>query len=171
MQRLPTIFSFALLAVPANARETLTPANLFDLVSVVEVALAPDGKHAAYSVHVPRPFADGAGEDYRELHVYDLVAGQSRPFVREQRQVFSLGWTPDGKAITFRAVMPGTQGMQVHAIDLRGGEAYPLTRHPAHVQQRLARQGAARRTAQAGLPGPGWEGDPGGAGPPTRLQA
>lgn len=122
-----------ILPVTVSAGNTLTPQNLFDIQSVAEVSISPDKSHIAYVVNVPRPFDHPAGGDYRELHVYNVQTGESLPFITGNRSVFNLGWTPDGKAITFRANLPGQSGVQVHAINLRGGEAYPLTRHNANV--------------------------------------
>lgn len=116
-----------------KAQNTLTPQNLFDIKTVVEVSVSPDKNYIAYALMVPRPFTDNAGGDYRELHVYDVQNQQSIPFITGKRSVFSLGWTPDGKAITFRANFPDIQGVQVYAINLKGGEAYPLTRHAAGI--------------------------------------
>jgi dipeptidyl aminopeptidase/acylaminoacyl peptidase len=120
-------------ALPANAQKTLTPQNLFDIESVSEVAISPDKNYIAYTLNVPRPFTDDAGSDYRELHVYDMQKQESIPFITGKKSVFSLGWTPAGDAITFRANFPEAQGTQVYAIKLMGGEAYPLTKHPAGI--------------------------------------
>ncbi len=117
----------------AQSQSTITPQNLFDIQSAVEVAISPDKSHIAYSVNVPRPFTDAAGGDYRELHVFNVTTQESVPFITGNRSIFSLGWTPDGKAITFRANFPDLPGVQVYAINLRGGESYPLTQHTASI--------------------------------------
>lgn len=111
----------------------LTVQNIFDLESVAEVALSPDKSQIAYVVNVPRPFTDEAGADYRELHVYNLQTGESIPFITGNKSIFSLGWTPDGKAVTFRANFEGLPGIQVYAINLKGGESYPLTQHSSSI--------------------------------------
>ncbi|MFW5726167.1 MAG: S9 family peptidase, partial [Bacteroidota bacterium] len=116
-----------------QAQTTLTPQNIFDLQSVAEVAISPDKSYIAYTVNVPRPFTDEAGGDYRELHLMDVSTGESIPFITGKRSLFSLGWTPDGNAITFRANFSDVPGVQVYAINLNGGEAYPLTKHSSSV--------------------------------------
>ncbi len=122
-----------ILGLPANAQKTLTPQNLFDIETVTEVAISPDKNYIAYALNVPRPFTDNAGGDYRELHVYDVQKQESIPFITGKKSIFSLGWTPGGDAITFRANFPEAQGVQVYAIRLIGGEAYPLTKHSASI--------------------------------------
>ncbi len=127
---------FLCLLMPALAlgqSNKLTVQNIFELESVVEVALSPDKRHIAYTLNVPRPFTDEAGGDYRELHVFNVQTGESIPFITGNRSIFSLGWTPDGKAVTFRANFGDLPGIQVYAINLRGGESYPLTQHTASI--------------------------------------
>ena len=113
--------------------DVLTPQNLFDLRSVAEVAISPDKNFIAFTLNVPRPFSHPAGGDYRELYIYDVQTGDIIPFMTGNRSVFGLDWTPSGHAVTFRANLPQQAGTQVYAMRLRGGEAYPLTRHPGGV--------------------------------------
>ncbi len=117
----------------SEGQNTLTPQNLFDMKMVSEVAVSPDQTHIAYALSVPRPFGDEAGGDYRELHVYDIDNQVSMPFITGNKRVFSLDWTPDGSAITFRASFTDQPGVQVYAINLKGGEAYPLTEHTSNI--------------------------------------
>jgi dipeptidyl aminopeptidase/acylaminoacyl peptidase len=132
-----TVLFLALLAllVPATgaAGDVLTPRNLFELRSVAEVAVSPDQEYIAFTLNVPRPFTHEAGGDYRELYVYEVSSGEVIPFMTGARSVFGLGWTPSGHAVTFRANLPQQAGTQVYAMRLRGGEAYPLTRHDGGV--------------------------------------
>ncbi len=111
----------------------LTVQNIFELESVAEVAISPDKDYIAYTVNVPRPFTDEAGSNYRDLYVFNRQTRESMPFITGKNMLFSLDWTPDGKAITFRANFPELPGTQVYAINLAGGESYPLTRHSASI--------------------------------------
>ena len=116
-----------------NANEGLTPEQLFELKSVIEVAPSPDNNYIAYTLLVPRPFTHNAGSDYRELHVYDVRKKTSTPFITGNKNIFSIGWTPKGDAITFRANFSDLPGVQVYGISLSGGESYPITQHTASV--------------------------------------
>ena len=134
MKRTLWILVFFLLpGVLAKAQNTLTPQNLFDIESVIEVAISPDNDYIAYTLNVPRPFTDDAGGDYRELYVYDVQSQESIPLLTGSNNVFSIGWTPDGSAISFRATLPGIAGMQVYAIDRVAGDPYALTRQTGGV--------------------------------------
>ncbi len=117
----------------ANNDDVLTPQNLFDLETVAEVAISPDKSHIAFTLHVPRPFTHSAGPDYRELYLYEVATGDIIPFMTGNRSIFNIGWTPAGDAVTFRANLDEIPGVQVYAMSLRGGEAYPLTEHTASV--------------------------------------
>jgi dipeptidyl aminopeptidase/acylaminoacyl peptidase len=109
--------------------------DLFRMKTVAEAEISPDKKFVAFTVNVPRPFHHQAGGDYRELYVYDLVSGHKQAFVTGAGNLFSIAWLPDGSGVTFRANLPKAQGVQVYAMDLKGGEAYPLTRHGSSVRQ------------------------------------
>lgn len=129
-----TLFLGLLLGIQVYAgTDVLSPQNLFDLRSVAEVSISPDKQYVAFTLNVPRPFTHPSGSDYRELYVYDMESGDITPFMTGNRMIVGLGWTPSGDAVTFRANLPELSGMQVYAMRMRGGEAYPLTRHSGSV--------------------------------------
>ncbi len=134
MRKITLLIIMLWLFVPmAKADDVLTTHNMFDLKSVVEVAMSPDQDYIAFTVNVPRPFTHAAGRDYRELYVYDIENDEVLPFMTGKRQVFNIGWTPDGSAVTFRANLPENPYVQVYAMSLRGGEPYSLTEHTSSV--------------------------------------
>ncbi len=127
------LFIFFISVQLTSQENVLTPVNIFDLKFVAETSMSPDKKFVAYSLNETRPFSEGAGGDYRNLYVYDVTEGVSTPFITGGKSIFSIGWTPDSKAITFRSNMGDGKGMQVHAIPVDGGEHYPLTDHAGSV--------------------------------------
>ncbi len=104
----------------------LNSRNIFDIRHVTQAVVAPDGAHTAYTLTLPRSFDDSPGGDYRELHVMDMKTGESKAYITGKKSLWSLGWTPDSRTITFLAAFEGNT-TQVHAIDLDGGEARQLT--------------------------------------------
>ena len=114
-------------------RNTLTPQNLFELKTVLEVSASPDNKFIAYILSVPRPFTHSPGSDYRELHLYDVSQGETTALITQSIGIYSLGWAPDGKTITFRANFPDHPGMQVYGINPQEGGASPITQHSGSV--------------------------------------
>lgn len=98
-----------------------------DINFVAEVCISPDGKYVAYTLYVNRPLAEGAGANYRELHLFDLTSKTSTPIITGSVVVASIGWTPDSKMITFRQATATTKGMQVFAIIPDGTSIRQLT--------------------------------------------
>ncbi len=134
MRKLTILFVLFWLTLPAAAAEDhLTTHNLFDLQTVIEVAPSPDQNYIAFTLNVPRPFTHDAGGDYRELYVYDVVNDEVTPFMTGNRRVFSIGWTPSGDAVTFRANLPDYPHVQVYAMSLRGGEPRAVTEHTSSI--------------------------------------
>ena len=134
MRKLTILFVLFWLTLPAAvADDHLTTHNLFDLKTVIEVAPSPDQNYIAFTLNVPRPFTHDAGGDYRELYVYDVVNDEVIPFMTGNRRVFSIGWTPSGDAVTFRANLPDYPHVQVYAMSLRGGEPRAVTEHTSSI--------------------------------------
>lgn len=105
----------------------LQPKQINDISFITEVSVSPDGKFAAFVLYVNRPLSDGAGANFRELHLYDLEAKTTTPLISGSVMVTSIGWTPDGKMITYRQSKPETKGMQVFAISTDGATTRQLT--------------------------------------------
>jgi dipeptidyl aminopeptidase/acylaminoacyl peptidase len=113
--------------------DLLTPQRVFDLKNVAEVSISPNKQYIAYTLNVPREFTHPAGGDFRELYIYDRQNQDIIPFMTGNRNIVGIGWTPGGDAVTFRASLPDLPGMQVYAMRMRGGEAYPLTKHNGSI--------------------------------------
>ncbi len=133
-QRFFWILILVLAAGSAQAQDVLTERNIFDVSRVLEAKVAPDGRHVAYTVMVPRPFTDEPGSDYRELHVLNRSTGESRVYVGGKNLMYALDWMPDSRTITFMARMPDATGTQVYGIPVDGGQAMPLTTCPTGVR-------------------------------------
>jgi dipeptidyl aminopeptidase/acylaminoacyl peptidase len=128
-----SILIFYILLKFGYSQNTLTPQNLFDINSVVEVSMSPDKSQIAYILNVPRPFTDKVGGDYRELHLYNVRSEESTMLIGRSVSVLSLDWTPDGKSITFRANFPDYPGVQVYAFDPVEKGITQLTRHTSSI--------------------------------------
>ncbi|MBL9135068.1 MAG: S9 family peptidase [Verrucomicrobiales bacterium] len=104
--------------------DTLTPSRVARLRSVSEVAIAPDGRHAAYTLSVPRqPGIDDDGEPWTELWVLTLSTGETRPFISGKVNVSKPCWTKDGKGIAFLAKRGDDKFKALYWIPIDGGEA------------------------------------------------
>jgi dipeptidyl aminopeptidase/acylaminoacyl peptidase len=113
-----------MLAAPAVAQDdVLTPHDVAQLRSVSSSKMSPDGLHVAYTLRVPRSSDQDDGSSWTELHVFDVAADRSRPFITGEVSVRSVGWLPDSKGITFLTKRDGDDGTALYVIPVDGGEA------------------------------------------------
>ena len=112
-----------LLAASSLHADGMSLEQIAKLQQVREMALAPDGQRAAFTRVVPRDLAqsdDGAA--WTELHLVDGV-GKVRGFITGEVNVGSIGWTPDGSAISFIDKRNGDEYAALYRIPVDGGEA------------------------------------------------
>ena len=129
------VFVLAFVAGTAHARG-MTAWDVAKLKSVGSVEVSPDGKHVAYTVSVPRqPMEDENGPNWTELHVYDVAAQQSRPFVTGEVSVSGVSWTPDGSHIAFLSKRSGDEKTALYVINALGGEARKLVQHDESIAE------------------------------------
>jgi dipeptidyl aminopeptidase/acylaminoacyl peptidase len=118
---------------PCLAAEGMSLEQIAKLRAVGQAVVSPDGNHIAYIRVVPRDLSkDDDGGAWTELHVIDAT-GHSRPYISGQVNVGTIGWLPDGSAITFLSRRGGDEQRQLHSIPLAGGEASRLTSVPTGV--------------------------------------
>ena len=87
------------------------------------MALAPDGQRVAFTRVVPRDLAESDdGPAWTELHLVD-GAGKVRGFITGEVNVGSIGWTPNGSAITFIDKRDADEHAALYRIPFDGGEA------------------------------------------------
>jgi dipeptidyl aminopeptidase/acylaminoacyl peptidase len=97
------------------------------LRTVSSVALAPDGRHVAYALAVPRQAGvepDGAAwAELRVVTVDGTGSGVDRAFVAGEVNVSAVAWTASGEEIAFLAKRSGDRAASLYSIPLDGGEA------------------------------------------------
>ena len=124
----------ALLLLPAAAAAAgLQPGQLLDLEQVRNTVLSPDGKLAAYTVSRNRGLDEEAGGAWTNLHVVDLAAGTSRPYVSGPNSVGDVRFSPDGRFLSFTAARGKGAKTQVWVLPVDGGEALAGTASPTGV--------------------------------------
>ena len=140
-----TLLAFSSVGCAANATAKARPApgpaddllQLKDLVRVRHVMQAspsPTGAHNAYLLRVPRvPFVDDDGPAFTELHI---LSGdeEPRPFITGKVSIRNIGWSPNGKGVSFIAKRKGDTYPSLYWISLSGGEALRIVGHEAGIQ-------------------------------------
>ncbi len=108
--------------------EGMSLADIAKLEQVGQMAISPDGSSIAYTRIVPRQLGvDEDGRAYSELHVLN-AEGESRAFIAGKVNIGGLGWTSDGRTITFLARRDGDEYTRLYGIPLLGGEAQVLAK-------------------------------------------
>ena len=119
----------ALAAASAAAQETrlLEPEDLFELQSVSNPVISPDGGWVAYTVN-----STSLEDDSSETRIWMASTTDDTvlPMTGEGSSAGNPQWSPDGRYLSFTASRNDGES-QVWALDRRGGEAVQLT----HVEQ------------------------------------
>jgi dipeptidyl aminopeptidase/acylaminoacyl peptidase len=120
--------------IEANGQNrALTPHDVARLRTVTSAEMAPDGRHIAYTLIVPRtPLKDDDGPAWEELHVVG-ADGTARPFVTGKVNVGVVRWSPDGTRLSFLAKREGDTTRSLYVMPRDGGEASRLVAHEADI--------------------------------------
>ncbi len=126
----------SVIAIPHPAWAGKTAFTYLDVArtkTVYSVAVAPNGKHIAYRLAVPRiPFKDKDGSAWTELHVVD-TKGTSRPFVTGKVHIRNIVWTPDSRMIVYLSKRSGDEHASIYGIPIDGGESKTLHSHSTAI--------------------------------------
>lgn len=116
------------LGIPARAQQPenrLTPMQVAEIQNVGDAVIAPDGSRVAYTLRVQaNPLKENKSAEY-ELHLLDLLSGDSTPFVTTM-SVSSIDFRPEHNSITFLARGADDSVNSLYEISLEGGEAHKL---------------------------------------------
>lgn len=100
----------------------ITAEDLYELKSVSDPKLSPDGKEAVYVVTE----MDKEKNDYiSNLYFLDIETGKSQPWTFGKNRNTAPRWSPDGKNIVF--VSNRSDKNQLYLLSRDGGEAKQLT--------------------------------------------
>jgi dipeptidyl aminopeptidase/acylaminoacyl peptidase len=100
-------------AAPAGAQGRFQSADLYQLRSVGDVQLSPDGTRVAYSVQN----ADRPGRPYSQVWIMDLKTGESRRLGDEKDAASGPRWSPDGQWIAFFGREDDEGGLMIAKAD------------------------------------------------------
>jgi dipeptidyl aminopeptidase/acylaminoacyl peptidase len=121
------------LALSNTSASLITPEDFYDIVTVQDPQVTPDGRWIAFV----RLEVDRVENTYRRaIWLAPTDGGSPRPFTAGEKQDHSPRWSPDGKFLAFVSTRGGEQP-QIYLIPTDGGEARRLTdmrqgaQHPA----------------------------------------
>jgi dipeptidyl aminopeptidase/acylaminoacyl peptidase len=117
--------------MPARKKRLITAEDLYKLVIVSDVRLAPNGKQVIYAV---QRVDSKTEKKYTNLWMVDAVTGKARQFTYGDQSDTQPRWSPDGSRIAFLSNRGDKEKPpQVYTIPLGGGEASALTSLPGVI--------------------------------------
>jgi dipeptidyl aminopeptidase/acylaminoacyl peptidase len=123
-----TIAPAALRSQPATV---VTPDLILSLAFVTDAQLSPDGTTVVYQLSRARSAAEAPGAARAEIWVVPAAGGAPRRLTQGDDR--SPRWSPDGRRLAFLGRRPDTAPVQIHLLDMSGGESRPITTAPSPV--------------------------------------
>jgi dipeptidyl aminopeptidase/acylaminoacyl peptidase len=115
----------------AQDKRTLTPDDVFNLKTVSDPQISPDGGWVAYRVAWLDRKEDARTAD---LYMAPFGGGEAVQLTRHSEAERHARWSPDGRHLAFLAKRDGKH-TQVWLLDRRGGEPTALTEYKADVSE------------------------------------
>ncbi len=119
-------------ALPAGAgKRLLTPDDVYELQSVGDPRVSPDGRLVAFTVT-----RLDAKEDTQDSDVWmvPFAGGEAHRLTASPKRESAPRWSPDGRHLAFLSAREGKK-VQVWLLDRAGGEAVRLTDYKADVSE------------------------------------
>ena len=131
IRALAVVALFVYSAAPGWAQEkrTLTPDDIFNLKSVSDPQISPEGTWVAYRVSGLDAKEDASIAD---LYMVPISGGEPVRLTHHADSERLPRWSPDGRYLAFLAKREGAK-TQVWLLDRRGGEPAALTEYKASV--------------------------------------
>ncbi|MBI5361954.1 MAG: S9 family peptidase [Planctomycetes bacterium] len=107
-----------------SAKTGLTSFDGARIRNVSGAFVAPDAKHVAYTLSVPRaPMVDDDGGNWSELWIVAREGGEPRVYVAGKTEVANVAWLPDSSGVAFTQKRGDDKASSLWVIPAAGGEA------------------------------------------------
>ncbi len=123
------LFMYAAAPGWSQEKRTLTPNDVFNLKTVSDPEISPEGTWVAYRVSGLDAKDDASIAD---LYMVSISGGEPVRLTHHADSERLPKWSPDGRYLAFLAKREGTK-TQVWLLDRRGGEPAALTEYKASV--------------------------------------
>jgi dipeptidyl aminopeptidase/acylaminoacyl peptidase len=108
-----------------TGKEKVLVTDMTKIKQITNIAIAPDGKKAIYTLRTTEPNAESALEYDYKAHLFLTDFQTVKQLTRGSESVGSGTWSPDSKHIAFARTVKGKS--QIFVMPLDGGEAFQLT--------------------------------------------
>lgn len=127
-----TVCFFSTSHLLAQSDSGLTPMDVAQIEQVSEIAVAPSGEKAIYSLRVQAdPLKENKPAEYH-LYLTDLASGNSIPYVTAM-SVDDIAFRPKHSTITFLGSRSSDQPTSLYEISMSGGEAQKIYSFPTSI--------------------------------------
>jgi dipeptidyl aminopeptidase/acylaminoacyl peptidase len=109
--------------VAAQAKRPLQPDDIFEIKTVSDPRISPDGAWVAYTVSQLDRKEDNSDTD---IYMVPTTGGAAVKLTSSKKPETSPRWSPDGRYLAFLSSRDGKKP-QVYLLDRRGGEAEAIT--------------------------------------------
>jgi dipeptidyl aminopeptidase/acylaminoacyl peptidase len=111
--------------MPGPKKRLITAEDLYDLQSLSDVRISPDGRHVIYRLHRVDKKTE---KKYGNLWIVPTGGGEPRQFTYGDQSDSSPRWSLDGRSIAFLSTRADKEkSAQIFIIPFDGGEARKLT--------------------------------------------
>src|SRR5690349_20607380 len=114
------------LRLAAQERRPLEPSDIFELKTVGDPRLSPDGAWVAYTVSSLDKKEDAVDTDIYMAPTSPAASDAPVKLTSSKKPETSPRWSPDGRYLAFLSGRDGKK-TQVYLLDPRGGDAQQLT--------------------------------------------
>ena len=108
-----------------DGKEKILVTDMTKIKQMTNVNIAPDGKHALYTLRTTEPNEENKLEYDYKSHLFITDFQTVKQLTRGAESVNSAAWSPDSKQIAFARNVKGKT--QIFIMPLDGGEAFQLT--------------------------------------------
>jgi dipeptidyl aminopeptidase/acylaminoacyl peptidase len=116
----------------AQSTEGMTPLDVANVEQVDEIAIAPSGKNAMYTLQVQaNPLKENKPASYH-LYLIDLDSGNSLPYVTTMN-VRNIAFRPQHNTITFLGSRNTDETTALFEMSMNGGEAQKILSFPTNI--------------------------------------
>lgn len=146
-----TILLYSISILNISAQEVLSPFDLLNLKRTQAIQISPDGNKVLYTISTPRTANEPAGNAHVKYMVMDLIDYSSTPLFKEEINISSPSWSPDGKWLGFIHKQEN-EISQVWVMPAKGGKMQQLTNANSDISKFQWNPGASSIAYMAATP-------------------
>jgi dipeptidyl aminopeptidase/acylaminoacyl peptidase len=126
------LFVSAVMLQAQSESEGLTPMKVAQMEQVNEIAVAPSGEKAIYTLRVQADPTEKNEPASYHLYMTDLASGNSMAYITSM-SVSNIAFRPEHNSITFLGSRSADEPTSLYEIPMNGGEAQQILSFPTSI--------------------------------------